>query len=306
LEVTALDCGGGDALFLVLPDQTTLLMDAGGSRGGNTREGTFQGRRWDPGENVVSPYLWSRGIEKIDIVALSDAREEHLGSLAAVVRNFHVGEFWHGNNPFTPSYQDLLEQVQRRGITIREVGAGDRFERAGTSVCILWPPDEQKANTLQDGSSPPTSNGEEQAITEFDGLGQQRAALTSRAPAHDDSLVMRISNGEASVLLPGEISGKVEQELLRSGFPLEGRTLQVAHSGSKTSSSSEFLGRVLPLVALVSAEGGGRSDQQSSDALERLRMAGAQVYRTDLDGAVTVKMQAGTISVHTYRASPTD
>ncbi|HEV2232797.1 MAG TPA: hypothetical protein VGV68_05255, partial [Terriglobia bacterium] len=196
--------------------------------------------------------------------------------LAAVVRNFHVGEFWHGGNPFTPSYQDLLEQVNRRGITIRELGAGDRFVRGTTTLLALWPP-----------------------------VGPA-ARFSSQGPTHDDSLVMRISDGEGSVLLPGEISGKIEQELLDSGFPLEARTLQVAHAGSKNSSSSEFLRRVLPRVALISADGGGRSGQQSSDALERLRMVGAQVYRTDLDGAVTVKMQAGSISVHTYRASPTD
>jgi beta-lactamase superfamily II metal-dependent hydrolase len=219
-----------------------------------------------------------------------------------VVGNFQVGEFWHGRNPLTPSYQDLLEQVTRRGITIREVAAGDRFERAGTSVWVLWPLGEQKANTL----NPPKLNGEEQAITEFGDLGRQRAELISRVPAHDDSLVMRISNGEASVLLPGEISGKVEQELLRSGFPLQARTLQVPHSGSKNSSSMEFLEQVSPRVALSSAEGGTRFDQQNSDAIERLRKVGAQIYGTDLYGAVTVEMQAGSILVHTYRASPTE
>jgi len=137
-------------------------------------------------------------------------------------------------------------------------------------------------------------------------LGLQPAALTSSAPTHDDSLVMRISNGEASVLLPGEISGKVEQELLRSGFPLEARTLQVPHSSSKNTLSSDFLERVSPRVALISAEGGGRYDQQNSVATERLRKAGIQVYRTNIDGAVRVEMRAGSILVHTYRASPTD
>ena len=95
LEVTALDCGQGDALFLVLPDKTTMLVDASGSRNRSTSEGAFQGRRWDPGEDIVSPYLWSRGIKKIDIVVLSHPHEDHLGGLFAVVRNFRIGEFWH-------------------------------------------------------------------------------------------------------------------------------------------------------------------------------------------------------------------
>ena len=59
LQLTALDCGQGDALFLVLPDGTTMLLDAGGSRTRGAREGGFQGRRWDSGEDIVSPYLWS-------------------------------------------------------------------------------------------------------------------------------------------------------------------------------------------------------------------------------------------------------
>ncbi len=306
LEVTALDCGGGDAYFIVLPDQTTLLMGAGGSRTQTAREGTFQARRWDPGEDVVSPYLWSRGIEKIDIVALSDARAEHLGGLAAVIRNFRVGEFWHGRNLSTPAYQDLLEEVHRHSITIREVAAGDRFVSGETSALILWPPDEQKAKVVAEGSGPPNSIGEEQAITEIGGPSLRRGGLSSRTPAHDDSLVIRISNREASVLLPGDISGTVEQELLRSGLPLESRTLQVAHHGSKISSASDFLARVLPQVALMSAEPGGRLDSPSPESLERLRLAGVQVYRTDLDGAVTVEMQGRSISVHTYRTSPTD
>ena len=77
LQLTALDCGQGDALFLVLPDGTTMLLDAGGSRTRGAREGGFQGRRWDSGEDIVSPYLWSLGIKKIDVVVLTHASPDH-------------------------------------------------------------------------------------------------------------------------------------------------------------------------------------------------------------------------------------
>ena len=276
VEVTALDCGGGDATLIVLPDQTTLLMDAGGAPTRTSREGAFLGRRWDPGEDVVSPYLWSRGIERINVVMVSRAHEDHLVGLASVVRNFNVGEFWYGVNRASPSFQDLLEQVRRREIPIREMAAGDRVDRGSSSVLTLWPP--------QGGNSD----------------------VSARSSTIDDSLVVRISSGVSSVLLPGDISGKTEQVILSSGFPLESRVLKVAHQGSKNSSTSEFLDHVSPQVALVSAESGGRYNLPSPETLGRIRAAGARVYRTDLNGAVTITMRAGSVSVHTYGTSPAD
>jgi len=276
LEVTALDCGGGDALFVVLPDRTTLLMGAGGIRARDNRVEALQARRWDPGEDIVSPYLWSRGVEKIDIVVLSDSRAERLGGLAAVIRNFRVGEFWHGHNLATPAYLDLLERVKRQGIAIREVAAGDRFVSGETAVQILWPP--------------------------AGGLG----GLISGVPNHDDALIMRISAGEAGILLPGDISANVQEELLRSGIPLESRALQLTQQNAKISSPSDLLARVLPSVALVSPGSGGRIAVRSAAFLESLRLAGIQALRPEIDGAVTVEMRGRSVSVHTYRTSPAD
>lgn len=273
LEVTALDCGGGDALFLVLPDRTTMLVDAGGRRGWSTREGAFQGRRWDPGEDIVSPYLWLRGVEKIDVVAVSHAHEDHFGGLGAVVKNFRIGEFWHGVDAPAQNYKRLLEEVRQRGIPVRKVIAGDLIPLRETSVRILWPPGAQ-SNPLR--------------------------------PPNDDSVVMRITSGEASVLLPGDISTMVEQELVRSGVHLESHVLKVAHHGSRSSSSREFLQRVAPRVALLSVEGGNPANLPDAETLERLRATGAEIYRTDLEGAVKVEMKGPSLSVHTYLASPAD
>ncbi len=273
LELTALDCGGGDAVFVVLPDRTTLLIDAGGSRTRNTREGASQGRRWDPGEDIISPYLWSRGIQKIDIVAVSDARED-LSGLLAIVRNFRVGEVWQGGNSFTPANEGLMEAIQRLGIRIREMTAGDIVTRGTTSIQVL---------------SPARGSG----------------MLSASGSVGDGPLVLRISDRGTSALLLGDSSAKLERELAGSSFPLESQVLKVARQGSKTSSTREFLGRVLPQVALVSAEGDGRGEP-SHEMLGGLRSIGARVYRTDFSGAVTVVMDGGSIGVHTYGAAPDD
>jgi competence protein ComEC len=267
LEVTALDCGGGDSIFLVLPGPRTMLMDACGMRTDSGRDGAYRGRRWDPGEDIVSNYLWSRGIKKLDVVALSHAHADHLGGLGAVVRNFQVGEFWRGANPPTPAYQTLLAEVERRGIPMRQVAGGDRIPLGGASIEVLWPP----------SSRVPMS-----------------------APSNDDSVVMRVTGAGGTVLLAGDISEKVELELMHSGTRLESTVLKVAHHGAKDSSSVEFLTRVSPSVAMTTGDG---PNLPAIETLDRLRRAGARLLRTDLEGAVTAEIQDSRLTVRTYRPS---
>jgi competence protein ComEC len=260
LEVTALDCGQGDSLFLVLPDKTTMLVDASGSRHRSTSEGAFQGHLWDPGEDIVSPYLWSRGIKKIDIVVLSHPHEDHLGGLFAVVRNFQIGEFWHAANSLTPVYSSLLERVRQKGVAERTLAAGDELERGGAAVRALWPP---------------------------------RWWRPSGLPSNDDSLVLRLSYHGGSVLLTGDISARVEQELLAFGERLDSQVLKVAHHGSNSSSSAEFLARVNPRLAMVTGGSGGFGELPSPETLGRLRERGIRVFRSDVDGATTVQVNGG-------------
>ncbi len=273
LELTALDCGQGDALFLVLPDRTTILVDAAGTPDRGAQEGAFQGRRWDPGEDIVSPYLWSRGIKHLDIVVLTHAHEDHLGGLAAVVRNFRIGEFWHGRNPPTSKYQALLGEVRGQGIRERQLAAGDTITRGSALTQVLWPPARRQPG---------------------------------RAASNDDSLALRIIAGEASVLLPGDVSREVELELLASGVELGSQVLKVAHHGSASSSSPEFLSRVAPRVALISAEASGLVILPSAETLERLRHARARIFRTDTDGAVTVELRSGSLVVRRHTALRAD
>jgi competence protein ComEC len=267
LEITALDCGQGDSLFLVLPDKTTMLVDASGSRNRSTSEGAFQGRLWDPGEDIVSPYLWSRGLKRIDIVVLSNPHEDHLGGLFAVVRNFEIGEFWHAANSAVPAYTALLERVRQRGGAERTVAAGDELERGGAAVRALWPP---------------------------------RSRRPSGLPSNDNSLVLRLAYRGGSVLLPGDISGEVEQALLAWGEPLESQVLKVAHHGSSSSTSEEFLARVNPRLAIITGGAGGFGNLPSPETLVRLRKRGVRVFRPDVEGATTVQMRERSIVVRCY------
>ncbi len=266
LEVTALDCGQGESLLVVLPDRTTMLVDGSGSRQRSASEGALQGRPWDPGEDIVSPYLWSRGIKKLDIVVLSVPHQDHLGGLHAVARNFRIGEFWHARNGSTQAYWEFL---RAKRVVERTLAAGDELARGAAAVQVLWP---------------------------------QRSSHPAASPSNDDSLVLRVSYAGGSVLLTGDITAKAERELLASGQRLDSLVLKVAHHGSNSSSSREFLARVNPRVALISDSSFYSGNLPLAETLARLRDQGVRVFRPDVDGATTVEM-GGSLQVMTFRPS---
>jgi competence protein ComEC len=121
----------------------------------------------------------------------------------------------------------------------------------------------------------------------------------SRNASPDDAVVVRIVDGEGTVLVPGDISSAVERQLVNSTAQLAGRVLKVTHQGAKSYSSPEFLARVSPQVAVVTGES---SSLPNPETLARLRSAGARVLCPEMDGAVTVEMKGSALTVHTYSA----
>src|SRR6185503_18610501 len=79
------------------------------------------------GDNVVSAYLFSRGIRRLDSVVLTHAHNDHLDGLFDVLANFQVGELWLGRNPRIPAYRAFLETAQQRGVPVRWVVAGQQI-----------------------------------------------------------------------------------------------------------------------------------------------------------------------------------
>jgi competence protein ComEC len=264
LEVTVLDVGQGDSIFVAFPDGRTMLVDGGGQAGsewvGGYRSST------DVGEEVVSPYLWSRGIKHLDVVALTHAHHDHLDGLHSVLANFNVGQLWVGRDEETPAFLNLLAEARARGIGIVSQIQGREFDWDGATGHVLWP---------ADGS-------------------------TVTAAANDNSLVMRIEDGGERFLLPGDIEKKVENELVAEKAPLAADFLKVPHHGSKTSSTDAFVGAVAPRVAVVSVGQGNQFGHPVDTVVERYTHAGTRFLRTDRDGAVTAITDGHDLLVRTF------
>jgi competence protein ComEC len=250
LEVSAIDVGQGDSIFVVSPDGRTMLVDAGGPAGGSTHQGNF-----DIGENVVSPYLWSRHVHRLDIVALTHAHSDHMGGMAAVLRNFRPRELWVGHNPPIPAYQQLLSEAASLGIRVRSFSAGDTMPFGDVAITVLAPAPDY---------------------------------LPGDSASNNDSLVLHLSYAGHSALLEGDAEAPSETAMLSlPASDLSSDLLKVGHHGSKTSTLPPFLARVAPHFAVISVGPFNSYHHPRWETLDKLQEEGARTWRTDLLGVST-------------------
>jgi competence protein ComEC len=250
LELTAIDVGQGDSLLLIFPEGRAMVIDGGGVlQFGRRANAPARRPNLDTGEDVVSPYLWSRGIRRIDILVATHAHEDHTGGLAALLENFHPRELWVGASPS----DRLLRRAAELRIPVVSRHAAPAFDYAGARVEVFSPPVGYAAK-----------------------------------PGNNDSLGLRIAYGRNSFLLTGDLEALMERRLLEDGRVAHSDVLKVGHHGSKTSTSTAFLDAVSPSIAVISAGFENSFGHPHPDVLERLAGRHAAILRTDHDGLVTV------------------
>ena len=254
LEITVIDVAQGDSILVVTPAGKTLLIDAGGALG-TSRSG------FDVGEEVVSNYLWARGLSHLDSVALTHAHGDHVGGLPTVLKNFHPAELWVAPSPPARAYSDLIAHAKELRIAVLQRVAGDKFDFGGAHFEVLAPSSD---------------------------------AYLAPKRINDASMVLKITFGNASALLEGDAERREENLISPQIGAIN--VLKVAHHGSSSSSIPALIDAIRPQFALISVGKFNRYGHPRAEVLTRLADSGACTFRTDYEGAVSLYLDASGVT----------
>jgi competence protein ComEC len=256
LKVSFIDVGQGESMLIEFPGYKKMLVDGGG----------FPKNSYDIGERVVSPFLWSKGIKKIDFLVLTHAHPDHLNGLKSIVNNFKIGEFWEACIPSEDKNYEEFITLLPHSVPRKRVFRGRSFQVGDIRIEAFHPP-----------------RGDPYVSTIY----------------NNQSLVLKMTHGHISFLLTGDIEAKAEEQISKFSTNLQSQILKSPHHGSRSSSSTAFLQAVKPRLVVISASKGNIYGFPHKEILERYKRFGIKIYRTDNHGAVEISSDGHRISVRT-------
>jgi competence protein ComEC len=264
LKITVIDVGQGNSTLVQFPGGDNMLIDGGG----------FPESSFDIGKAVVAPFLYYERISHIDTAVLSHPHPDHLLGLIYIMNNFDVRQIWKSNLPVDPEefpeWEKTIKSNNPRVFMLSN--KSPEIILNGVHVQVLWPPDysDKNANDL------------------------------SYDDVNDSSLVLKITFGKVSFLIPGDISGDVEKQLVEAKKDLRSDVLVVPHHGSNHSSSTEFIKAAACRYAIVSAGKANVFHHPHPSTLQRYKSAGVNILRTDRDGAITLTTNGNNLRIDTF------
>ena len=250
-EITMLDVGQGESIFLRDVTGKTILIDVGGKAESDKKIEKWQEKAiTSNAQRTLIPYLKSRGVAKIDQLVLTNTDKEHVGDLLEVTKAFHVGEILVSKGSL--KQKEFVSELQATQTKVRSMTAGENLPIFGSQLEVLSP------MKIGDGD-------------------------------HEDSLVLYGKLLDKNFFFTGNLEEKGEKELLRQYPDLEVDVLKASQHGSKKSLSSAFLEKLKPEFTLISVGKNNRTKLPHQETLIRLETINSKVYRTDQQGAIRFK-----------------
>jgi competence protein ComEC len=222
------------------------------------------------GEAVDSVFLWNRGYSQVDYILATHADADHIQGLADVAKNFRVGTAIFGRAPMrNGNFAALAEVLAPRGVPAVIVERGDRLTFGDVSAEILYPIATDDPDAVSD---------------------------------NDHSVVLRLIYGKRVFLLTGDIERGAEGEILSSGGTVTADLIKVAHHGSRTSSTQQFIDTVGAGYAVISVGRTSPFGHPHQQVIDRWNASGAKVMRTGERGMISVSTDGTDLNISTFVA----
>lgn len=249
MRINFIDVGQGDSC-LIRYKGTNIMIDSGGSLSKNK-----DGKSYDIGENVLNNYLLNRGITRLDYIMASHFDEDHATGVAQILGKIDVSSIILTRQlEENDIYRHILSIAKEKKIKLIYVKEGDVLKIGGIKISIIHPENKLMINN----------------------------------PMNNNSIVCKVEYNSFSMLLTGDIEMEAEELILRKNINLKADVLKVAHHGSKTSTTGEFLKAINPKVALIGVGKNNNFGHPSNEVIQRLKENGTRIYRTDENGEISI------------------
>lgn len=263
LSIWMLDVGQGDCMVIQNDNGHVYVIDGGSSSVNSV------------GEKRIIPFLKYMGVNEVEAIFLTHPDADHMNGIEELVEkgrdeNIEINRiieyevFAQAADDVSELYLNQLADC--RGIEVCGMESGD-FIKDGSLIFHIIYPD----------------------------------AGMSVTDTNNASLVMKVEYGDFDMLTTGDVEESGEECMLRKGSDISADVLKVAHHGSSSSSSDEFLAKIRPQVSLISVGDNNSYGHPHKDTLERLDASGSRYVRTDEYGCITVKAKkSGAYKVEIY------
>lgn len=254
LEITFLDVGQGDSAFIRTPSGANILID--GSSGGIED-------KFDMGRSVIAPYLWNRGVFKIDAVIVTHFHEDHLGGILYLINNFKIG-------CVIDSGADVLGSITY-----------DRYIKALSDKRL-------KHFVVRRGDSiSPLGGVDLRVLNPEEGVGL--------LDSNDNSIVLKLNYGNFGALFCGDIKASAIDKIMQYEEFIKSDVVKVPHHGGKLGDAvniKSFFDQVGAKMAVISVGRGNRYGSPSKDTVNAILSSGTIVYETKDSGTLTIMVDS--------------
>ena len=210
---------------------------------------------YDIGEKILVPYLLDRRIKTLDYVIISHFDEDHATGVAQILGKIDVSSIILTRQlEENDIYRHILSIAKEKKIKLIYVKEGDVLKIGCIKISIIHPENKLMINN----------------------------------PMNNNSIVCKVEYNSFSMLLTGDIEMEAEELILRKNINLKADVLKVAHHGSKTSTTGEFLKAINPKVALIGVGKNNNFGHPSNEVIQRLKENGTRIYRTDENGEISI------------------